>query len=95
MEANNNNTFFPKVCQLDNTTASPKHPQSEIGSSIASHNVNGVINDISSTKVRGAIIRRIPKNKYTPKQNSKIPNRTAIRKGRKSGKTSDQPKAMR
>jgi len=35
-------TFFQKVCQFVNVTASPKHPQSLTGSATANHKVKGV-----------------------------------------------------
>lgn len=63
MAAINKNIFFQNVSQLDKMKASPKHPQSEIGLSIASQSVNGVIKLITANIKRGVILRRIPKNR--------------------------------
>ena len=56
-------TFFQKVSQWVNTTASPKQPQSETGLSKANQNVSGVITAIRANTARGAMILRMPKNK--------------------------------
>jgi hypothetical protein len=59
--ANRRTTFFPKVCKLDNTIASPKQPQSDIGFAMANQNVNNVMND---KKMRDNIVdKRLRKPK--------------------------------
>ena len=63
MAATSKTMFLKKVSQFVRTTTSPKHPQSDIGLAMASHNVSGVMKDITSNTNKGATRRRIPKNK--------------------------------
>ena len=80
LTANTSNaTFLKKVSQLVSNMASPKHPQSEIGSAMASHNVNGVITSMNkSTSIEDAHLR-MPKRKYPPIVNSKTPQSNAVK----------------
>lgn len=88
----NKSTFFPKVSQLVKVTASPKHPQSDIGLERANHKVSGVITPMISTTNKVVILLRIPNKRYTPKQNSTIACNTDARNGRKAGTEAAQPK---
>ena len=63
-------TFFQNVCQLVSTSASPKHPQSLMGFSMANHSVSGVITAIISNISLDVSRRRIANSRKTPKQNS-------------------------
>ena len=93
--ASNKKQFFQKVCQLVNTTASPKQPQSDIGLSIANHKVSGVITPIISSMNKGVVRLRMPNNRYTPKQNSIIACNTDAKNGKNAGTNEVQPKASR
>ena len=70
MAATNNTIFLPKVCQLVNTQASPKHPQSDTGSAKARYKVNGVITPINNKANVDARLLRMPRNKKIPALNS-------------------------
>jgi hypothetical protein len=91
----NKSTFFPKVSQLVKVTASPKHPQSDIGLERANHKVSGVITPMISTTNKVVILLRIPNKRYTPKQNSTIACNTDARNGRKAGTEAAQPKTSK
>lgn len=73
MAAISNARFLKKVSQFERTSASPKHPQSDIGLSMASQSVSGVKKDITMSITVGMILRWIPKNRYNPSANSIIP----------------------
>ena len=93
--ANNKTIFFQKVCQLVNTTASPKQPQSDIGLSIANHRVSGVITPMIISINKVVVRLRMPNNKYTPRQNAIIACNTDAKNGRNAGTNAAQPKASR
>ena len=63
-------TFFQNVCQLVSTMASPKQPQSLMGSVNASQSVNGVIIAMMITERRELNLRLMAKSRKMPMQNS-------------------------
>ena len=88
-------TFFQNVCQLVNTSASPKHPQSLTGSATASHSVSGVITSITSNTSRDTSRRRMANIRQMPNTNSTADNSTDAPSVTKSGSVLPNPIAVR
>ena len=88
-------TFFQKVCQLVSTSASPKHPQSVTGSSIASQSVSSVISVISTTRIFETSLRLMANNRQMPNRNSVAERMTDEASVPKSGTMLASPMAAR
>ena len=88
-------TFFQKVCQLVSTSASPKHPQSVTGSSIASQSVSSVITIISTTRIFETSLRLMANNRQMPSRNSVAERMTDEARVPKSGTRPATPIAAR
>jgi hypothetical protein len=85
--------FLKKVCQLEMTKASPKHPQSVTGFAIAIYKVNGVIIAIKrSDKIDVFLILQLNK-KLIPIINSMAQRRMAA--GKASPERMSIPKASK
>ena len=93
--ATSSTTFLPKVSQLVSTTASPKQPQSDTGSARARYSVSGVIKHISSNASHEAMLRRMPRNRNTPTQNSMPASPMPKNNATIQGTHADRPNASR
>ena len=63
-------TFFQNVSQLDSLMASPKQPQSLMGSAMASHSVSGVNTAMMSSSRRDVARRWMANSRQMPMPNS-------------------------
>ena len=89
MAARSNSTiFFQNVCQLVSTKASPKHPQSLTGSSMASQSVMSVITTITQRVTLDTNRLRMAKSRQMPMTNSAADSRTEAESVTKSGTSS-------
>ena len=88
-------TFFHSVCQLLSTSASPKHPQSWMGSANASQSVNSVIRAIISSTTFDTSLRLMAKSRQMPRMNSVADNNTEAESVSRSGTSPPSPIAVR
>ena len=77
--------FLMKVCQLVSTMASPKQPQSVMGSVSASQNVNNVMITSMIRTILDTNLRRIAKSRQMPRINSRAESATDAESVMKSG----------
>ena len=63
-------TFFQSVCQFVSSSASPKHPQSWMGSASASQSVSSVIAAMTASTIFDTSLRLMAKSRQMPRMNS-------------------------
>ena len=88
-------TFFQKVCQLVSTKASPKQPQSWIGSASASQSVSKVIAASITKTIFETSLRLMAKSRQMPRMNSVAESSTEAESVMKSGTYRLNPIAVR
>ena len=87
--------FFQNVCQLVNTMASPKQPQSVMGSVSASHSVSRVISTIITIDIFDTNLLRMAKSRQMPRMNSSAESSTDAESIMKSGTYWSSPMTAR
>ena len=88
-------TFFHSVCQLVSTSASPKHPQSVMGSVSASQRVSGVMMSMTTSTTFDTSRRLMAKSRQMPRMNSTVARSTAAGSVSMSGVRAFSPIAVR
>ena len=87
--------FFQNVCQLVNTSASPKHPQSVTGSDMASQSVKSVMMIMITSTAFDTSRLRMAKSRQIPRKNSTVESSTEAASVIRSGTYCAKPQAAR
>ena len=95
MAAKSSTTFFQNVCQLVSTMASPKQPQSLMGSVSANQSVSGVITIRMARMALDVNRLRMANSRKMPRQNSVADSATESPSVTRSGNHWPMPHAVR